>query len=171
MGSKRSTLSILIILCVLTVAQGFCLASISPDLQDIQFSVRVLYNGELVDVVDSGLSGSNSVTFGSGNWIGTITAWADYSGDNKIALSTTIGGISSEQAPNTPWDGTGLAITFTTSNGYTIDLAELGYFDGSAPLPAVSEDVTVEGMLIAFGIGVLLWQVFAGSMRERSVMW
>ena len=173
MGSERPTLFYILILCVLTGVQGFCMAAIHPDLEEVAIAIRVTYDSAVLDVSETFLAaGANTVSISSGNWTGGITFKASFTGANQFQIETTIGGITQGTSSWITWNGSGYAGSYETTNGYLIEIAESGYFDDKPTDPEPQNDeATTEGILLSLVIGILLWQVFARSMRERSVMW
>lgn len=168
-----------ITLAVLTGCSGFLYADIHADLLNVNFAIRVTYNNNVIDTTNSNLyGGGNNVSITSSNWTGHIVFVADYNGQNKISVETTIDGITSESSSQFTWNGAGYAGTFTTSNGYTIEVADQSYFSDEPdpdpePEPTASSDLVPYfyrlELVGAFMIGILLWQILIKSWRSQSL--
>lgn len=176
---SKSTMHLITVLCVLIATQGFLYGDISPNLVEVTFSLQITYDNAVIEVIDSQLdTGEQAQTITSANWSGTIEVHANYIGLDEVTIRTTIEGIEYVNLGALSWDGTGYAGSKTTTNGYTIEFAEQGYFndtppdeDPDVPLGTEVENLINIEILIAFGIGVILWQVFIKSFRHQSLSW
>ncbi len=176
-GKERFIPVLTLVLCALIGTEGFC--AIHPSLVEVAFSIRLSNSGGVIEVIDGQLlpaenlasllfvTGDSAYTGGI-QWIQLV---AKFTGAAMVDMSSSIGGVFEENQGSFAWDGVGLAGSYTTAAGYTIEVAEAGYF-ASAPPPAspvVLTEIQVLSLLVSFGLGMFLWRVLIGSYRHRGL--
>ncbi|MFG0248223.1 MAG: hypothetical protein ACF8OB_04995 [Phycisphaeraceae bacterium JB051] len=136
------------------------------DLNGVYISCRVTFEGETIEVIETQIpTSTDQITLTSDLWPDYFKVWV-------IDMNLTIwhtGGYSGQA-----WDGKGYGYKKDRPDGYAMEVAEAYYFTPKTEVTGVggaSTDTTTIEILIAVGIGVLFWQIFARSLRERSVMW